>query len=729
MVLNLPLTEEEWTPCIHNLEGHKSYFASVAWPQDDSGRLASWSWSWDDALIKIWDSDTGQCLHTLTGHTKTVCGVAWSPDQSVQLASWSDDYTIKIWNSNTGQCLYTLSGHTESVMEVVWSPDQSGRLASLSSDKTAKIWDSARGKCFFTLEGLSGSLRSTSWSKNGERIALASADMSIKVWDMVSCQCVSTLKGHNEDEEILWISWSPTESERLASASYSGSIKVWDSATRQCIFSLGDFNTAVTSIFWLPEGSTLGITLGYGTFEAWDLAANQLKLLFRVNGPKKDYPFSVHWSKAGRRLVLASFEEIIVWDMAKGNTVSKIKGLCEDICSIALSADGARLASASSDGTVKIWDPATSHDYSIIDGHTQPPDYMNWSPDGRKLASTSSDMKIKIWDATDGKCILTLERHGDISLPDSNCYDKNPVKWSPDGNQLSSISVDKVLRIWDPATGRCQLVLGGEMRKIESHTWSPDGKKIATGSQNNTAHIWDSSTGKLLFTLNEDSPTHRDRQSPVLVVWSPDGTQVASKSHDTAIRIWDPMTAQCKLTLTRDDIMSENDDYWENISLDSWGNEYNPDYMGSTIDWSPDGIQIVCCGFDDDYWGNMIRVWNLHTGTCLFSCQVDPKPLFLRFDETPNHINTSWGVLDFGCPVLDPTIEPFTVHCSESGPSGYSFSKDYLWITYNGTKILWLPPEYRPELSSVAGTSIAINCSMYRILIIQLTDQNPISLP
>jgi WD40 repeat protein len=216
------------------------------------------------------------------------------------------------------------------------------------------------------------------------------------------------------------------------------------------------------------------------------------------------------------------------------------------------------------------------------------------------------------------------------------------------------------------------------MPKIETHTWSPDGKKIATGSQNNTAHIWDSSTGKLLFTLNEDSSTHRGRQSPVLVVWSPDGTQVASKSHDTMIRIWDPVTAQCKLTLTRDDIMSENNDYWEDISLDSWGNEYYPDYMASTITWSPDASQIVCCGFDDDYWKKIIRVWDLQTGTCLFSCQVDPKPSFLQFDKTPNQINTSWGVLDFGCPVLDATIEPFTVHCSESGPSGYNFCKDYL---------------------------------------------------
>ncbi|CAI7662974.1 unnamed protein product [Penicillium pancosmium] len=416
--------------------------------------------------------------------------------------------------------------------------------------------------------------------------------MSIKVWDMATCQCVSALKGHNEDEDILWISWSSAKSERLASASYSGSIKGWDSEASQCIFSLGDFNTAVTSIFWLPEGSTLGITLGCGTFEAWDLAAHPFKLSFRVKGPTEDYPFSVHWSEAGRRLALASFEEIIVWDMAKGNSVSKIKRHCEIVCSIALSADGARLASGSHDGTVKIWDPATSHDYSIIDGHTQLPDYMTWSPDGRKLAPTSSDMKIKIWDATDGKCIVTVERHVDITLPDSKCHDNNPVQWSPDGNQLSSLSVDRALRVWDPATGQCKLVLGGDMRKIESHTWSPDGKKIATGSQNNTAHIWDSSTGKLLFTLNEDTLTHRDRQSPVLVVWSPDGTQVASKSHDTLIRIWDPMTAQCKLTLTRDDIMSENNDYWEDLSSDSWDNEYDPDYMESTIAWSPDGMQI-----------------------------------------------------------------------------------------------------------------------------------------
>lgn len=59
-VLNDPVVEEDWNPCLQTLEGHSDFVNSIAWSQDGS-RLASKS---RDKEVKIWDLATGQCAST-----------------------------------------------------------------------------------------------------------------------------------------------------------------------------------------------------------------------------------------------------------------------------------------------------------------------------------------------------------------------------------------------------------------------------------------------------------------------------------------------------------------------------------------------------------------------------------------------------------------------------------------------------------------------------------------
>jgi WD40 repeat protein len=60
-----------------------------------------------DALIRLWDVQTGQCLQVLQGHTEAVFAISFSPDGQI-LASGSHDETIKLWDVETGHCIKTL---------------------------------------------------------------------------------------------------------------------------------------------------------------------------------------------------------------------------------------------------------------------------------------------------------------------------------------------------------------------------------------------------------------------------------------------------------------------------------------------------------------------------------------------------------------------------------------------------------------------------------------------
>jgi len=147
--------------------------------------------------------------------------------------------------------------------------------------------------------------------------------------------------------------------------------------------------------------------------------------------------------------------------------------------------------------------------------HTRYVNSLAWLPGG-KLASGSGDKTIKIWDVATGKCELTLEGHTGrvlalVVLPN---------------DRLASGSADNTIRIWDVTTGRC-------MKKLQDESWDHC-YGFEKYRMNSLAAL---PGGKLASASNRPFVIHKGKWGEI------------HHSYDRSIEIWDVETGRCERTL------------------------------------------------------------------------------------------------------------------------------------------------------------------------------------
>ena len=158
----------------YRLRAHSERAWSVAFSPDGEF-LAS---SGGDALVRLWDHETGRIIRTLRGHEEQVLSVAFGAGDT--LASGSADGTVRLWDVET-RSSRTLSGHTDWVFGVAFHPNGE-ILASTGKDMSVRLWDTTFGVPLNTLE------RHTNWGHDvaisrGGILASAGYDNLIHLWD------------------------------------------------------------------------------------------------------------------------------------------------------------------------------------------------------------------------------------------------------------------------------------------------------------------------------------------------------------------------------------------------------------------------------------------------------------------------------------------------------------------------------------------------------------------
>jgi WD40 repeat protein len=229
-----------------------------------------------------------------------------------------------------------------------------------------------------------------------------------------------------------------------------------------------------------------------------------------------------------RRLLIIGNDTATLMRLGSTPSGKVLSGHLDRILAAALSPDGAMVATASADSTIRVWEAATGQLLTVLRGHEGDVTGVAFSADSQMLASRGNDDTLRLWkviagpvlrgatDAVydarfspDGRSVVTGGPDGIARLYDMAGAAPRTVAVAPGGvfavafsrqGQVLAAGATAYgggfLAVKDPATGRGMVARTASTGPYFSATFLPDGR-IVTGDLNGTVRLWSTSGGRL----------------------------------------------------------------------------------------------------------------------------------------------------------------------------------------------------------------------------------------
>lgn len=173
--------------------------------------------------------------------------------------------------------------------------------------------------------------------------------------------------------------------------------------------------------------------------------------------------------------------------------------------------------------------------YRVISGH------LGWvrccavEPGNEWFATGSGDRIIKIWDMASGKLKISLTGH--ISSV-------RGLAFSARHPYLFSCGEDRQVKCWDLEYNKVIRHYHGHLSAVYSLALHPTIDVLVTAGRDSTARVWDMRTKANVHTLTGHTNTVA---SVICQVHDP---QIITGSHDCTVRLWDLASGRSMVTLT-----------------------------------------------------------------------------------------------------------------------------------------------------------------------------------
>jgi hypothetical protein len=250
--------------------------------------------------------------------------------------------------------------------------------------------------------------------------------------------------------------------------------------------------------------------------------------------PVKPAVAALAYRPDSKLLAAGGYNEVILVDPGPGELVGKLAGQRGAVTTLAWSREGSRLAVASGTtgvaGEMRVYAVTTANPPGpklehVLAGHKDVILDASFAPDGRTLATCGYDRLIILWDVATGAQIRTLKEHSD------SVYS---VAFSPNGKWLASGAADRAVKVWDAATGKLIYTLSEPTDWVYTVAWSPDGMHLAAGGVDKSIRVWEilPSGVKVVHSV------FAHEGSVLRLVYDANGASLYSLGEDRTVKAW-----------------------------------------------------------------------------------------------------------------------------------------------------------------------------------------------
>ena len=456
------------------------------------------------------------------------------------------------------------------------------------------------------------SVLSVSFDKKGNRLAALCEDGTIQVRDFQSGEEIA-LNAPDWNPDLVskiknwipvqWLAFDPA-GHRLAVISGGNSVALINSVNGKTIRQFPVAHTdRINTIVFSPTGGQIATSSQDNTVRIWSSGdgAQQFSLLH------DDWTTCSKFSPDGKRLITGRFGaggSVKIWDTRTGQEVESSNNHSESIWDIAVSRDGTKFASCSSDRTIFIWDSEGDELARLTDSDGDMT-RIAFSPDGSRLISGGSDRMIRIWEVASGHEILELQM-----MPS----DVMNLAFFANGDQILGGSHDRELAVLDGSQWlgnetNLPISLEGHQRSTETVEFHPSRSLIASAARDGTFRLWDTVSGKEVsrFEVGDFNVTD--------LSFHPDGAHILSSGFgagDATVDVWTLTEPHERQTIASDPL-----EFW-------------------SAAFSPDGRYALAGGV------NAIQVWDWKTKRLVGTFGRSSEATWnLAFSPNGRHLVTS----------------------------------------------------------------------------------------